>query len=470
MYRKLFFDVEKALKNFRVVILLGLRKMGKTTILRQLSEKHNGRYVDFRSSLDPNKDFIDSFKGSEELILLDEVGYLPDFDMLLANLDQEAGRFNKRFVITSSCYGALKQLGLESLGAGRACILELFPLSFEEYLLFIGRIEAYNQEYTPNDVDVQNYYRLENVPPGMEFILNRDYLLGVYKDTEIATMNYHGAQRDITISEEQFVAVLDILAYSLNQQVPMKRFGSTKVAVQEFGAVKASSLELSSSLVQIANANANANINYSINHLKETITPREIGLITAYLLHTGFLFVDLIVTEADGETQSAEGIINALLNVDSKQDLSAILKEYTISVISPLLYTRLMIDLELIAEQSYDNTHLTGLLYELAIKSEDIKTKGFMTCHYSYKYRNNLDEVDLLSGSLLLEATVTHKENHNLLTAYPSHSLIRVLTDTYDITMAEVRKEQGYYRIAYPLALLMLSSGSIFNLERLNIL
>lgn len=458
MYRKLFSDVEKALNNFNVIILLGMRRTGKTVILKQLAEKYSGQYIDFRASNEPNAEFIDAFKNEFSLILLDEVGYLPDFDLLLANLDQEAGRYNKRFVITSSCYGALKQIGLEPLGAGRACILELFPLDFEEYLLFSGKISEYGQDYTPDSEDLQSYYRLSGLPAGMGFILNRDYLLGVYKDTEVATMNYQGPQRDILINEEQFTAVLDILAYSLNQQLPMKRFGGTRVAAQEFGAVKADSLNLSSSLIQIANSNAN--INYHINHMPITITPKEIGVIVAYLLHTGFVFVDLITNETG--SQSASMIINDLLNVSSRYDLEAILSKYTISVISPLIYTRLMIDLELIANQVYDNYRLNGQLYELSIKAEDIKNRGFASCHYSYKYRNGNAEIDLVSGSLLLEAKTYYPDSHNLLGAYPGADLIRVLT-AVDVSCGS--SERLIYQIDHAEALLLLSNLKIYNLD-----
>jgi len=75
-YRKAYYEIEKAIKDdvYRVVILMGMRKMGKTTILKQLSAKHNGYYIDFSISKNPDQDFLNIFKREEKLILLDEIG------------------------------------------------------------------------------------------------------------------------------------------------------------------------------------------------------------------------------------------------------------------------------------------------------------------------------------------------------------------------------------------------------------
>ena len=90
-YRKAFHEIEEALNVgvFGVIILFGLRKTGKTTILKQLAGKYNGYYVDFRSSRNPGNDYLDIYNREEKLILLDEIGYLPSFDAYFGNLEKD---------------------------------------------------------------------------------------------------------------------------------------------------------------------------------------------------------------------------------------------------------------------------------------------------------------------------------------------------------------------------------------------
>ena len=57
--------------------------------------------------------------------------------------------------------------------------------------------------------------------------------------------------------------------------------------------------------------------------------------------------------------------------------------EKVLSVISPLIYTRLMIDLEDIAGMLCTNRSVFGRLYELTVKCEVIYRNGYDRMHYS---------------------------------------------------------------------------------------
>jgi len=456
-FRKAYYRIEKALKTdvYSVVILMGLRKMGKTTILKQLAVKHNGHYIDFSVSKDPHKDFLNIFKQDKELILLDEIGFLPDFDACLNSINDELAKAGKKLVFTSSSYGALKQLGKEKLGGGRSQKVELLPLDFEEYLHFSGRISGYNVEYEPTEQDVQDYYRLADIPDTMRLIIDRRYMEETFNDIEIARANHQHAIRDVFLTKEQHLAVIDILAYSLNEHMGIKRFGKTAVGVQEFGRNKASGMDLSNALISYANDES------------QGMEGQELARIIAYLIYAGFVYVDLTVSE--GNKQNDDRIVSSLMDVRGREDLQAILQDYTLSVISPLLYTRLMIDLEGIAGEVYTMKPLSGQLYELAIKSEAVKKDGSYISYASYKYTTLDARVDLIMYSttyrngLLLEASIGHKSNekHYVDSIYRNAEFVRVLTDE-----CGVFEFNGiYYRIGYPKALLMMSNGSIFCLE-----
>ena len=461
-HRKAYYTVEKALNcgALQIVILMGMRKMGKTTILKQLAEKHDGYYLDFKDLKDPVQDYLGIFDRKENLILLDEVGFLPDFDACLRALEHDLSGTGKKVVFTSSSYGALKQLGKESLGGGRSHKVELFPLDFEEYLFFSGRISAYGEDYEPTEQDVQDYYRLEGIHENMRLIVDRRYMEETFNDIETARDNYQHAIRDVFLTEAQHIAVIDILAYSLNEQMGVKRFGKTSVGVQEFGRKKSSGLDLSNALINYANEESKG------------MEGTELAQIIAYLIYAGFLFVDLTVSE--GSRQNADRIVSSLLEVRGRDDLQAILEDYTLSVISPLLYTRLMIDLEGIVGEVYTMKPLSGQLYELAVKSEAVYKDSSYLSHTSYKYTTADTRVDLVMYSstvrngLLLEASVGYKpsDKQYIDTIFPTAAFIRVLTDEPGV----FEFNDVFYRIGYPKALLMISNGSIFNLETSKVL
>ena len=457
-YRKAYFEIEKALglDVYGVIILFGLRKTGKTTILKQLAEKHSGYYLDFRESKDAENDYLNIYKRSEKLILLDEIGYLQSYDAYFSNLEADIKSAGKKVVITSSSYGTLKQLELERLGGGRSHPVQLFPLSFEEYLYFSGKIPDYGTDYTPDDQDLQDFYRLRHLPPGMDFIINREYLRGVFNDIEVAHDNAEYAVRDVFLDKSLYTSVADIIAYTLNDQISMKRFsGKLQVGAQELGR-GVTGLPISESLISLAN-----NIlKKAFDEVFPDITIKDLAQIVLYLFHNGFLFVDLMRNE-DG-AQSTSRIEHRLSLVRTFADLEQIFTTYVFSVISPLLYTRLMIDLEEIAGRLCAGA-VYGRLFELTVKSENVFKMGYDTEYYSYKYRLGSTEVDLWHKNLLLEASVRHKRNDECSVdkVALNYRVIRVLTD-------EARRfdfNGNFYRIGYPRALLMISNDEIFSLN-----
>jgi len=455
--RKAYYDIEKALfvDSYAVVILLGLRKVGKTTVLKQLAENHNGLYIDFRNSSATEKDYIAALQNEKTLLLLDEIGYLNNFDVYFESLEVDIKQSGKKVVITSSSYTALKQLSTEKLGGGRSCPVVLFPLSFEEYLYFSGQISGYGEKYKPTEQDVEDFYRLKNVPAGMDFIIDRGYMVGAFLDAEVARANQQFAERGIFLREEQYISVLNILAYTLNRHFRMKAFGDTGAGVQEYGARKAASFDLSTSLIFYANERV------------KDIDVVDLAVIISHLYTNGYLFVDLKLDEYGKET--ADCLVDELLAVKTKKNLIDILKKYTFSVISPLLYTRLLVDIEDIVGKLYSNPVLKGRLYELAVKSEAVYKDGFRLLPQSKYYKDSVTnkEIDLVTDLILLEATIEHKSDESSMTAhmidkaFKQNYLIRVLADR-----SGVWEDCGtYYRIGYPHTLFMLSGDSIFDLE-----
>lgn len=133
-----------------IVILTGLRRIGKTTSMKLLIEhliendKVNPKkifYISLDDYLLQNKsilEIIDEFrkvhklKFEEKLFLfLDEIAYRKDFELQLKNLYDNQ---NVKVFASSSQTSILKSR--KSLITGRAKIIEILPLDFEEYLTF----------------------------------------------------------------------------------------------------------------------------------------------------------------------------------------------------------------------------------------------------------------------------------------------------------------------------------------------
>ena len=83
--RKLYESIKNALLNgeHNVVLLLGLRKTGKTTLMTQLKEELGENavyYVDCRDTKLTMESYYDLFELPQKYILIDELGYFPEFD------------------------------------------------------------------------------------------------------------------------------------------------------------------------------------------------------------------------------------------------------------------------------------------------------------------------------------------------------------------------------------------------------
>jgi predicted AAA+ superfamily ATPase len=135
----------------RGIILLGARRVGKTTLLRQLigriSREEPAKPVLYASVDTPTyaglglEDFLRFFEEeqphegpAERLVVFDEVQYLPDWERHLKDLVDRYPR--TRFIASGSAGAALKRKSTES-GAGRFTDFELPPLTFPEFLDFM---------------------------------------------------------------------------------------------------------------------------------------------------------------------------------------------------------------------------------------------------------------------------------------------------------------------------------------------
>jgi uncharacterized protein len=128
--------IEKFLKGFPAIVVLGPRQVGKTTLIKLIAKKSNRNnvYID----LERNSDFEKLNRDAEEYllsyinecVLIDEVQRMPKlFPLLRAVIDEK--RKPGRFIITGSASPELLKGASESL-AGRVAYFYLHPIGLHE--------------------------------------------------------------------------------------------------------------------------------------------------------------------------------------------------------------------------------------------------------------------------------------------------------------------------------------------------
>ena len=177
--------LDKSVDIAEVTFISGLRRVGKTTLLRMLIKSLiDERGVDplsiFYISLDDYllqgkniPELIDEYRKTvkkkfEEKIYLffDEVTYFPDYEIQLKNIFDSQ---NVKIFASSSSASHIRDK--KPYLTGRNRILEVDPLTFEEYLIFKG-IELKHVDGHLTDVYFEEYLKSGGIP---EFVKTGDF-------------------------------------------------------------------------------------------------------------------------------------------------------------------------------------------------------------------------------------------------------------------------------------------------------
>lgn len=152
--RRLYFEIEKYVDKKQVILIWGLRRVGKTTILFQIIQNLLGSikpknilYFSFDEIAFDLKDVLESYQkfilnrtfeeaGEKLYVFLDEIQKVKDWENKLKIYYDLYP--NIKFFISGSASVRLRKKSRESL-AGRILDFLLKPLSFEEFLEMNGR-------------------------------------------------------------------------------------------------------------------------------------------------------------------------------------------------------------------------------------------------------------------------------------------------------------------------------------------
>ena len=138
-------QITKKLTDQKVIILLGARQVGKSTLLQQLEKKlakpigyWNGDEADIRNLLkDTTSVKLKAFIGNNKTLIIDEAQRIDDIGLVLKLIVDQVK--NVKVIATGSSAFELANKANEPL-TGRKWEYQLFPISFNEMVNHHGLI------------------------------------------------------------------------------------------------------------------------------------------------------------------------------------------------------------------------------------------------------------------------------------------------------------------------------------------
>ena len=203
--------------NDSICVIVGARQTGKTTILRMLfaEVKETGRPAYFINL--ENLEFLSLFNQSPEnlfkvvprpsgagslTVFIDEIQYLDNPSNFLKYL-YDAYEKTLKLVVSGSSSFYIDEKFTDSL-AGRKRIFTLYPLSFQEFLVFKGRNDL--SDLLPQIFHRDNFHLLQEMP-----LIYRNDLLPLFSDYA----RFGGYPRVVLAeTEDEKKAVLEDLVHS----------------------------------------------------------------------------------------------------------------------------------------------------------------------------------------------------------------------------------------------------------------
>jgi len=181
--RKIYDLLIEQLSFREMVVLTGMRRTGKTTLLRMVFNKIESRnkiFLDIDNIIDQKlfdeDDFNNIWKNlkphgihpeEKVYIFIDEIQSKPEITKIVKYLYDH---YNVKIFLSCSSSIYLKNLFPESL-SGRKVIFELFPLDFEEFLTFKEKPNPFSKSFIEKEKG-RNYFVFEKYKNDYEEFLS----------------------------------------------------------------------------------------------------------------------------------------------------------------------------------------------------------------------------------------------------------------------------------------------------------
>ena len=209
-------EVESKIKLPHVVVLTGLRRSGKSTLLRQIIRKHyydeDFYYINFEDERlfnFPANEFNKLYEalmilfGKKITFFLDEIQNIKNFETFIRRFYEEGFKF---FITGSSATLLSKELGTKL--TGRHVDIVVKPFSFLEFL----KLKKFNLEKdsiykTESKIELKRYFEEYLINGGMpEYLIYNDQelLTKVYDDTILKDIAVRHKVENISVLKELY--------------------------------------------------------------------------------------------------------------------------------------------------------------------------------------------------------------------------------------------------------------------------
>jgi hypothetical protein len=450
-----------------IALVAGMRKVGKTTVLKQLLQHYGNAavYIDLSKKID-FEDVMDSFiDGDATVLLLDEISYLRDFEeeaQSLFNLTNADNQRQFKVIITGSSAAHLTKLAITKLG-GRAKLSRLPPITFVEYLYFTDRITSYDDFSDISTTDFANYLNLKGLR-SFSIQFNNGYFNAFYREVEIGNKQRGLSYSLVDLKSGDLENMAKLLAYKLNEARTYDRTVAPRVGRQEQSNLR--HLTPRVKFMQGVDL-SDAMVAESSRHVLKVST-KDKARILLFMLNAGLACIEFIDTGNAADIMDTGHVTNALETATTEQDLRHIFDEVSICLITPLLYTRLGVDI--LKRAGVDRKYLCqgeilGKMFEVYVRgSVALRSERTLLSTIKLGYAD-IGEVDIFDDDkqLILEATISNKPAKDVY-------VHKYFTDAPNIRIASTKdqnfSDELYTRLPYPILACMLDTGKINDLPK----
>jgi len=459
--------------EYHVALVSGLRRTGKTTILKQLRKYYpDSVYIDLSVSDDGYLEIEEKFfDNPTSLLLLDEISHLDDYEMISQSLYDYAGGNKKcKIIITGSSMAHISKLLCSKLGGGRARLFRLPLLTFVEYLYFTDKIKSYSDYNEVSNDYFADYLLLKGLDEtdaaDLAITFNGRYFESFYSENTIGNANTRLSHSKIHLKPDDLDRFVDLIAYKLSDICEYNTIIRPKVGRKEQINLSGASTKLHLNRIDVSDAFV------SISSKVITKVPTDAkGRILNYLLESGLAYIiynDRTLSNDIEEKFDVGTVLDILSACTKESELIRLFGELSINVVSPLFYTRLGIDIlnrAGISPEFLCSGMLHGMMLEMYLCGA--------ICGWSEKViltnrklgNPNIGEVDIFDekNRLLCESTISDKRGGEIHVNeyFKTHPLIRICTtrdkDTFN---------GDYYKIPYAKLCCMADTGDIFDLKK----
>ena len=217
-------EIESKIKLPHVVVLTGLRRSGKSTLLRQLIKKHykdeDFYYINFEDERlfnFPADEFNRLYEsliglyGKKKTFFLDEIQNVTNFETFVRRLYEEGFKF---FITGSSATLLSRELGTKL--TGRHVDIVIRPFSFLEFLELKGvDIQKESIYKTEIKTEIKKYFEEYLIKGGMpEYLIYNDLeiLTRVYEDTIIKDIAVRYKVNDVAVLRQLYSFLINNFA------------------------------------------------------------------------------------------------------------------------------------------------------------------------------------------------------------------------------------------------------------------